>query len=156
MPPGDNKHFATLLKSYRSHRTTIGDLIEGVVEVFARTADHFAGLFEGFRQFVPPKHLSIYDAIACRLQEGASLPAGNRIADGQRSSTTHEAMATASPPEGAAATACAACKAAPPANGYRARCGHVCCLSCWNSWLQIRLACPSCQARTRIPQLKRV
>jgi hypothetical protein len=36
---------------------------------------------------------------------------------------------------------------------HNSRCGHVCCLECWNSWLDRKLECPACKSRVRKNQL---
>jgi hypothetical protein len=36
---------------------------------------------------------------------------------------------------------------------HNARCGHVCCFACWDSWLERKLECPLCKSRVRKNQL---
>ena len=37
-----------------------------------------------------------------------------------------------------------------------AKCGHICCKSCWEKALKNFLECPMCKARVRISQLKKI
>eukprot|EP00668_Euglena_longa_P012852 GGOE01015347.1.p1 GENE.GGOE01015347.1~~GGOE01015347.1.p1 ORF type:complete len:1110 (-),score=252.04 GGOE01015347.1:226-3090(-) len=39
---------------------------------------------------------------------------------------------------------------------YSSRCGHVCCLTCWERWLEQRLECPICRAKVRLKLLTRL
>ena len=50
---------------------------------------------------------------------------------------------------------CAIChdKAVAP---FSSRCGHICCLTCWNSWLKEQLTCPVCRERVRQKQLTKL
>lgn len=43
-----------------------------------------------------------------------------------------------------------------PEKPFKAKCSHVCCFSCWNSWLGNTLECPVCRQRTRLSQLSKI
>ena len=36
-----------------------------------------------------------------------------------------------------------------------ARCGHICCESCWLRWLKVKETCPLCRAPTLLDQIKK-
>lgn len=52
-------------------------------------------------------------------------------------------------------TVCVICQD-PPTLPHSSRCGHVCCLPCWETWLRTSLECPVCRTRTRPKQLTRL
>jgi len=39
---------------------------------------------------------------------------------------------------------------------FTAKCGHVCCHTCWQQWLQEKLECPVCREKTRFKQLTKL
>lgn len=39
---------------------------------------------------------------------------------------------------------------------FNARCGHICCKSCWDQWLANQLTCPVCRERVRQKQLTKL
>lgn len=43
-----------------------------------------------------------------------------------------------------------------PEKPFKAKCSHVCCFSCWTSWLGNTLECPVCRQRTRLSQLSKI
>merc|ERR1711991_467706 len=39
---------------------------------------------------------------------------------------------------------------------FSSNCGHVCCYSCWQSWLSEKLECPICKEKVRMKQLRKI
>jgi len=39
---------------------------------------------------------------------------------------------------------------------FAARCGHIACQACWDSWLPLKLECPVCRVRVRQKQLTKL
>ncbi len=39
---------------------------------------------------------------------------------------------------------------------FSAVCGHICCHTCWQSWLQQKLECPVCKDKVRFKQLRKI
>ena len=37
-----------------------------------------------------------------------------------------------------------------------AKCGHICCESCWVRWLKVKESCPLCRAPTLLNQIKKI
>lgn len=142
---------------YRAHQAEISELIQRVLDIFER--NDAWDLIQGFREFISSRHRELYDTTIKQWEskKGESElsrkrpcpmepePASKPLSD----SMPRVTGGITSPSPG-----CPVCKD-PINNGYVAKCGHTCCFSCWNSWLQIKLECPLCRHRTRIPQLKK-
>lgn len=147
------KQFNTTLKQYRAQQVSVQNLIQQVLELFSSNSADY--LIPEFRGFISKKHHSLFDEIVGgreTLSAGSPEPAIALLDRGVDGTKRPPLVVEDSP---ANALACPVCKES-IANGYRARCGHVCCLPCWCDWLQLKPECPSCGERTRMPQLKRV
>lgn len=153
-----------MLKRYRSQQLVIEDLIRRVLGLFDQNKAW--DLVHGFRAFISTRHHDLYDSTVrehettrqspIELSRKRSCPPPE-IEDpaSQLPDLTLRVTGATSTGPATAKSGCPVCKD-PISNGYVAKCGHACCFVCWNSWLQIKLECPLCGHRTRIPQLKRV
>ena len=50
---------------------------------------------------------------------------------------------------------CAVCKSVAE-EPCAARCGHICCETCWTQWLKRQQTCPCCRAPTTLQQIKKI
>jgi hypothetical protein len=160
--------FTLLLKSFRAKQIEIGELLDRVNRHFE--IHDCMNLLLGLRDFLPKKHHPLFDETF--VPSKGTDEANNDLMDKEQLSGGHErkrpfdqinspkkiepldlslAASTSIP----ITLPCPICKEL-VTNGYKAKCGHVCCLSCWSTWLQMKLECPLCRVRTRLPQLRRV
>lgn len=152
-------HFNTVLRSYRAHQTEVAELILRIAEIF--DACNAQDLLQGFRHFVPTRHWDLFDKLTAS-KPAASVALGpeppntaSRIwRDREDGISADQSRKRAVSLDEEGGSVCPVCRGAVK-NGYTAKCGHVCCFPCWSSWLQVKLECPLCQNRTRIPQLKK-
>lgn len=50
---------------------------------------------------------------------------------------------------------CIACRE-PAKNPCAAKCGHICCESCWRKWFQVNLTCPQCRSPASIATISKI
>ena len=50
---------------------------------------------------------------------------------------------------------CAVCKSVAE-EPCAARCGHICCETCWTQWMKRQQSCPCCRAPTTLQQIKKI
>lgn len=151
LSPSTQKLFTATIKQYRAGQLDIRRFIDSALDLFEENgADD---LQDRFRMFISSKHHCLYDQLCkehCKTQ--TFLNDVKESCDSSKTliSVQHlvDDFPLASKPK------CPVCKETIN-DGYKAKCGHACCFVCWNSWLQIKLECPICKHRTRIPQLKK-
>lgn len=181
LPSAQQRSFTLAIKQYRGQQLAIDELINQVLDLFMEaTGDKRDTLCRGFRDFINARHRPLYDSIfAKRCANNSEDPPAGAHALRKRPCTDaspidQSSLATVTvpapspisdmasvtgqasdlPAPGAPSSLCPICKDLIK-NGYKAKCGHVCCFACWGSWLQVKLECPLCRLRTRIPQLKK-
>jgi DNA repair helicase Rad3 len=143
------REFNNILKAYRAEQIDIRKLVLTILGLFER--NKAKDLVVGFRDFISNKHLELFDQLVASNRSCLiTVPS----AIGKRPSNVIIPDMTLPAPQAIISQACPICTEA-VSNGYRAKCGHVCCFPCWTTWLQVKLECPKCRLRTRIPQLKR-
>lgn len=147
------KIFSITLQQYRAKQIDIGKLLKIILELYDQEGTR--ELLVGLRTFISSRHQDLYDKMVREytnpmmiIGEGELLPPKRALVTttGGEGSHHQTAMTAATTP------ICSICKD-PANNGYSAKCGHVACFTCWTSWLQVKLECPICKMRTRIPQL---
>lgn len=183
LPSAQQRSFTLAIKKYRGQQLAIGELINQILDLFMEaTAEKRDSLCRGFRDFINARHRPLYDSIFARRCGNPGGDSATSIHSARKRPCTDASLIDQSPLVAATAPVpspisdfalvtgpapelsfsipiapsppCPICKDTIK-NGYKAKCGHVCCFSCWGSWLQVRLECPLCRLRTRIPQLKK-
>ena len=137
----DYPKFLNLLKSYRSKALQLGELIVELRHLFLTRGEGEAieggkQLFLGFKRFLPSSQQEQLD----RVLNSPSTPIYK--------SPRREISESGDVP----VETCPICREG-ISEPYKAKCGHVCCYSCWAGWLTRVLECPICRNRTRIATL---
>ena len=142
--PKDYKEFCDLLVSYRKKVVSAEDLVPKLKDLFKPHTDAKGReLFIGFKAFVPPDNQHFFN-LESSIEQVKKDAAHNL--------TTNIPTTPIANKENVIGTECPICRDLMKVP-YKAKCGHVCCYSCWTSWLIRVLECPICRNRTRLATL---
>lgn len=166
-----SKEFSRAIKAHRAGTIKIEALIDTAVRIFGSSPD----LCNGFRQFIPNKHLPLFNLELSKNQtnidiepslskESISAPEISTIT--QNLPPDQELTVSRQQVEKSGQNStfrnielnskqCSMCKKNDKTL-FKSRCEHVCCLPCWTRSLDIKAQCPVCLLPVRLPHLKRM